>query len=187
MNESSLHKAAFRSSKIRMVMAGLASVAALSLMAEIGRADPTPSSPKVEKTCSGAGTVWWNELRAADPDRAIEFYAKVMGWSPKVVALNDHARAPQPHEQRYTLFMASGRESAGLMKSEDPSSTSQRPGWFVYMQVDNVDSAVAATLAHGGKLIEGPFVVPGTGKMAVIQDPFGTPVGLVTPAEGSPC
>jgi len=156
-------------------------------ISDTSRADPKDPKASTEKACTGVGTIWWNELSTADPERAAHFYSSVVGWMPKTVALSDHSRGPRSDEARYILMQAFGRDSAGVMNSTDRNAIQNRPGWFVYIQVASVDDAVAAARANGGKLVNGPMVVPGTGKIAVIVDPFGSTVGLITPAEGAPC
>ena len=37
-------------------------------------------------TNADTGTVWWNELISANPDRSRDFYSSVVGWTPKIVA-----------------------------------------------------------------------------------------------------
>jgi uncharacterized protein len=173
-------------------LSAVAVVSAAVVFASIGGLASTQANPKdpkatLEKSCPGVGTVWWNEFLTTDPERAAQFYSGVIGWTPKTVALSDHSRGPKSDEARYTLMQAFGRDAAGLMNSNDPNAIQNRSGWFIYIQVENIDATVAAARAKGGKVINGPFVVPDTGRIAVIEDPFGVAVGLITPADGAPC
>jgi predicted enzyme related to lactoylglutathione lyase len=54
--------------------------------------------------------------------------------------------------------------------------------WFTYIAVDDVDAAVKATEERGGKVIRPPFEVPGVGRIAILEDPGGAAVGMMTPA-----
>jgi predicted enzyme related to lactoylglutathione lyase len=56
------------------------------------------------------------------------------------------------------------------------------PHWFTYIAVDDVDAAVAATRAAGGKVMKDVFEVPDTGRIAIIADPTGAALGIMTPA-----
>jgi uncharacterized protein len=131
---------------------------------------------------SGAGSVWWSELVSANPERSRDFYASVIGWTPKVVAAEDTSRPPAPGEDEYTVFLQNGTESAGLAKYDGTDPGAPRPGWLTYIQVKNVDEAVAQAISKGGKILSAPADVDGMGRVAVIQDPDGNSVGLVTPS-----
>ena len=127
------------------------------------------------------GAVWWNELQTADPVRARAFYAGVMGWTPKVVALADQTRAPESGEKEYTLFNAGDREVAGAAQAETTPGQAPAAFWLTYIQVANVDVAALKAVELGGKLLEAPTDIPNTGRIAIIEDPEGVHVGLVTP------
>ena len=130
---------------------------------------------------SGAGSVWWSEMVSANPERSRDFYASVIGWTPKVVAADDTTRPPAPGEDEYTLFLQDGDESAGLAKYDGTDPGSPRPGWLTYIQVKNVDKSVAQAISKGGKILKAPADVDGVGRLAIVQDPYGNSVGLVTP------
>ena len=125
-----------------------------------------------------AGTIWWSELRTRDAGRAHAFYSGVLGWTAKTVAEGDSGRPPAPGEDAYTLFMMRGQEVAGAeeIDADDPS-----PGWFTYVQVEDVDAAVRKATALGGKVVQQPTDVAGAGRMAEIADPEGNRLGLVSP------
>jgi len=149
------------------------------------------ASPALAQLASGCGEaetagVWWNELVAADPVQARAFYSKIMGWTAKVTALEDNSRAPNPGEEEYTVFLQNGQEIAGLTKLNDGEPDALRPGWVPYVQVASVDGAVAETLKSGGKVLRYPTDVAKVGRLAIITDLAGTPVGLVEPVVSTP-
>jgi hypothetical protein len=76
-------------------------------------------------------------LQTADPVRARAFYAGVMGWTPKVVALADQTRAPESGEKEYTLFNAGDREVAGAAQAETTPGQAPAAFWLTYIQVAN--------------------------------------------------
>ena len=47
----------------------------------------------------------------------------------------------------------------------------------------DVDAAVAETTALGGEIRRPPFDMPGIGRIAIVADPTGAVMGLMTPAE----
>ena len=56
------------------------------------------------------------------------------------------------------------------------------PHWMTYLAVDDVDAAVKDTQAMGGVIHQAPFDVPGVGRIAMIADPSGAAIGLMTPS-----
>lgn len=155
------------------------------------------SGPALAETCTSTaaspqtatsqpGTVWWNELVSANPDKSREFYAAIAGWSPKMVAADDATRPPNPGEAEYTLFMNEGTEVAGLSKSDAKGQNEARPGWMPYLQVASVDTVVIEVLKKGGKILKAPYDDSETGRMAIVEDPDGFAVGLVTPVSAVP-
>ncbi|MET0431901.1 MAG: VOC family protein [Hyphomicrobium sp.] len=156
--------------------AALASIAlALSIAAPALAESPSPSPSGTDD-----GSVWWSELVSANPDKAREFYAGVIGWTPKIVAADDSARPPAPGEASYTLFTAHGTEQAGLSGYELTKPNEPRPGWLTYIQVGNVDTAVVQATQKGGKVLKAPTDAD-NGRIAIIQDPDGNAFGLFSP------
>lgn len=158
----------------------LAAVLSLAFAASIA-VPAMAESPAPQSSSSDNGSVWWNELVSANPDRARDFYANVVGWTPKIVSADDNSRPPAPGESAYTLFMANGSEQAGLSKYEGKQPTDPKPGWVTYIQVPNVDDAVVQALKMGGKVLKAPADVDNVGRLAIIQDPDGNSLGLYMP------
>lgn len=155
----------------------VAAVAAFAIQSSPALAEGcTPSAPG-----SNVGTVWWSELLSTDPARSRAFYASLAGWTAKVVAASDTTRAPEPGEAEYTIFTHDGTEVAGAAKLEGTDPNDARPGWLTYIQVTNVDNAVIEALKNGGKILKAPFDDSSVGRLAIVADPDGVPVGLVTP------
>jgi predicted enzyme related to lactoylglutathione lyase len=129
------------------------------------------------------GTVWWNELLTKDPARARAFYSRVIGWTPKVVALDDPSRPARRGETEYTMFSAGSKEAAGAMQADDDTDFADMPAsWLTYIQVADVDAASRRALEAGGKVLHAPADAPGVGRVAIIEDLEGARIGLVTPS-----
>lgn len=158
----------------------LTSAALVAAAASTGVASTTAAAQNAASS-SDVGAVWWSELQTADPVRARAFYAAVMGWTPKVVALADQTRAPEGGEKEYTLFSSESREVAGAILAEAAPGTTPEALWLTYIQVANVDLAALKAVELGGKLLEAPTDVPNTGRIAVIEDLEGVRVALITP------
>lgn len=127
------------------------------------------------------GTTWWAELVASDLSKAADFYASVVGWTVKTVAMADSTRAPKDGEPAYLLFVSAGNEVAGGLLASSDTPGKSKPTWVIYFQVPDVDIAVAKAIAKGGTLLIHPFVVVGSARLAVVSDLDGTPFGLASP------
>jgi predicted enzyme related to lactoylglutathione lyase len=55
------------------------------------------------------------------------------------------------------------------------------PHWMTYVAVDDVDGAVRTTREAGGTVHREPFDVEGVGRIAIIADPTGAVLGIMTP------
>jgi uncharacterized protein len=156
--------------------------AALSItLAAVASLPAFADGPAPQASAADNGSVWWNELVSSNPEKARDFYASVVGWTPKVVAAEDNSRPPAPGEADYTLFTSKGEEVAGLSKFDGKQPNDPKPGWVTYIQVGDVDRAVEEALKKGGKVLKAANDADGIGRIAVIEDPDGNPVGLYTP------
>jgi predicted enzyme related to lactoylglutathione lyase len=158
------------------------SVALCALAASPALSDTTTAPAST----ADVGTVWWSEIVSPNPAQSRAFYSSVVGWTPKIVAAEDQSRAPNAGEAEYTLFVQDGNEVAGANQLDSKDPAAARPGWLTYIQVVNVDTAVEQALKNGGRLLKAPYDATGIGRMAVVADPDGIPVGLVTPAAATP-
>jgi len=108
-----------------------------------------------------------------DIEASRAWYEATCGWQFETM---------QMPEGPYHLAMAHGRPVAGMMDMEgDPEFEGMPPHWFTYVAVDDLDAALAAAEATGGKVLRPPFEVPDTGTIAIVQDAGGAAVGLMKP------
>jgi len=116
------------------------------------------------------GAFSWNELLTTDVDGAKAFYGELFGWE-----MRDE---PMPGGF-YTLLKAGDREVGGLM-SMPAEAQDAPPAWGSYVTVDNVDQRVRHAEELGGKTIMAPRDIPNVGRFAVISDPQGAMLTLIT-------
>ncbi len=121
------------------------------------------------------GHIGWCDLMSDDVDRARDFYTGVLGWDTEVM---DVGTGP------YTVFKAGESHVAGLMgkPSEGPASSAPT-AWTSYVTVDDVDARTARVAGAGGAVLAGPMDIPTVGRMAIIQDPTGGVIGIITYAD----
>jgi predicted enzyme related to lactoylglutathione lyase len=121
---------------------------------------------------SDHGRFIWYELTVPNVARAKAFYGEVVGWS-----------AGDMPGGGYSVWQADGVGVGGLMAPTDEMrAAGVPPNWLGYVAVDDADAAAARTVALGGKVERAPEDIPGIGRFAVISDPHGAVMAIMTPA-----
>jgi predicted enzyme related to lactoylglutathione lyase len=119
------------------------------------------------------GAIWWSELLTNDVDGAVRYYGDTCGWAFDSMPMGD---------SEYRIAIAHGKPVAGIMDSATADDMGcEPPCWFTYIAVDDVAASVAATQAAGGEVLRTPYDVPQVGRIAIVRDPGGAPLGLMTP------
>jgi predicted enzyme related to lactoylglutathione lyase len=118
------------------------------------------------------GTFGWNELMSSNIEASKAFYTKVAGWTYQDMPFGG---------MTYTLAFVEGNPVpvAGMM----PCAADQ-PGandWFAYINVDDIDAAVAAAVEAGGMVMREPFEIESTGWIAIVIDSAKTAIGFLEP------
>ena len=133
------------------------------------------SAPTLQQTTGApSGDFIWYELMTPDPDGAKAFYDSVVGWDIE----------PQPSgDMDYRMIRRSdGRNAGGVMRlTSEMASHGARPTWLAYLNVPDVDDAVAKIEAAGGKALMPPFDIPEVGRIALVSDPQGAPFYIMKP------
>ena len=120
------------------------------------------------------GMVWWTELMTRDVAAAKAYYEEICGWS--------FQTAPMP-EGDYHIGHRGEVPTIGIMDMTPMGHLDGVPAhWFSYFAVDDVDGAVEASKAKGAQVMREPFDVPNVGRIAIVTDPTGAGMGLMTPS-----
>ena len=124
---------------------------------------------------SDHGRFIWYELMTPDVAGAKAFYGPVLGWTFEEMDGGGMA---------YTIAsVGPGAGVAGLMAlSDELKSAGVPPNWSAYVDVDDVDAALQKVKALGGAVEMEPMDIPGVGRFAVIADPGGAAIAVMTPA-----
>jgi predicted enzyme related to lactoylglutathione lyase len=122
------------------------------------------------QTVKEHGVFSWNELMTTDMPAAKKFYREALGW--ELQDLNNPGMA-------YTIAKKGTREVAGIMAMPG-DSPGMAPSWGSYVTVDDVDARVARVQSLGGKLCVAPQDIPNVGRFAVIADPQGAMLAMIT-------
>jgi predicted enzyme related to lactoylglutathione lyase len=122
----------------------------------------------------------WADLVTSDVAAAAGFYGKVFGWTFETYGGKDD-------RDTYTLVLADGLPIGGMvfdaraMKGDVPSAR-----WIGLVSVADVAGTATAATTHGGKVVVPPKLLGERGETAVLQDPEGTPFGVVRSKNGDP-
>jgi predicted enzyme related to lactoylglutathione lyase len=79
----------------------------------------------------------------------------------------------------YTILKDGDKFVGGLMPMPEQANGNM-PTWMSYITVDDVDARTKRAQTLGATLIMAPRDIPDVGRFAVIQDPTGAAVSLIT-------
>lgn len=106
------------------------------------------------------------EVTSDDVGRALSFYAELFGWSVSTDA------------DGYGLFDTGAGDDAvggGVAPASSPGET----GVTFYVRTDDLEGTVERAEGLGATTVVEPMSLPGDlGRIAVLQDPHGNPLGL---------
>jgi len=108
------------------------------------------------------GEITHIEFPADDVERAKRFYAAVAGWE------------FSEFSPGYWVFRTSETAGGGIGNRGESVGNTVRN----YIEVPDLEAAVAAAEANGGTVTTPPSEVFGQGRFAAILDPEGTEIGL---------
>ena len=80
---------------------------------------------------------------------------------------------------KYTLLKSDGEMRGGVMAGKEEKAPSM---WLTWIHVGNVDETVTRVGTNNGTVLAPTFDVPSIGRMAIVQDPTGGVIGVITPA-----
>ncbi|WP_166389582.1 VOC family protein [Nocardioides ochotonae] len=118
------------------------------------------------------GAPAWFELATARYPDSSDFYRDTFDWDLHTVS--------DTEDFRYATVGRSQEARVGIM---DATAEDQDPGWRVYLQVPDADTAAVRTTELGGRVLTAPHDTP-YGRMCVIADPAGAALTILGPLRG---
>ncbi len=109
------------------------------------------------------GVFGWNELITSDIEKAKDFYVKLFGWAPTIM------------QKKYTSFKNKEEKIAGVMEKKK-----QKPFWLPYVTVNDIDKTVEKAKQLGAAVLTPPTYAPDIGRFAIIKDPQGAVIAVIT-------
>jgi predicted enzyme related to lactoylglutathione lyase len=141
-------------------------------MTDVRDAETTTSTNDNEP--NPPGDFIWYELMTTDAEGAKAFYDAVVGWN-----IGEGAEEYQGYRM---INRSDGKFAGGVLPlTDEMTQHGARPTWLGYVNVANVDDAVAAIEKAGGKALMPPFDIPNVGRIAMVADPQGAPFYVMKP------
>ena len=123
------------------------------------------------------GRFVWLELATTDPDAAIAFYTKVVGWTTTSWA----------GQMPYTMWNGARGSIGGLMAlTPDMKARGVPPNWISYVSTPDVDATLKQVTSLGGKVLVPGTDIPTVGRFGVFKDPQGAALALLAPQGEAP-
>ncbi len=112
----------------------------------------------------------WSSLMVKNADQEASFYHALFGY--------DVFDLPSDDSAKHVILSSDDYARAGV--STLPGDSMRRhPHWLNFVRVDDAEAATAKATALGGRVLVEPRIDRHGGKLAVIADPSGAPVGLM--------
>ena len=134
---------------------------------------PAEMASPAQPAARTPGMPAWHELGARNWESEFDFYSGLFGWT-KAQAIDMGPNGV------YQIF-ATGAEPVGGMVTLPNGG--QAAGWLFYFHVAEIEAAVERVKQNGGKLLHGPYVVPGDQQVAQCEDAQGATFGIVAPGK----
>jgi predicted enzyme related to lactoylglutathione lyase len=128
-----------------------------------------------DDTTKPLGTIGWSDLTVPNATEVRDFYAAVCGWTFQAVAMDGY--------DDYAMLTADGETSVAGICHARGQNADIPPQWLNYVTVRDLDAALAACAARGGRIIRPATAMGSYGTLAVIADPAGAVLALLQPPQ----
>lgn len=112
--------------------------------------------------------ICWAELYTESPTASGAFYSRLSGFTETKTAIAEN--------MTYYLYERDGLPRAGARRPMPDLPC----GWFAWVRVPSVDSTVAQAYRLGSKVHRAPMDMAHGARMALLRDPFGAVLGLIS-------
>jgi hypothetical protein len=116
---------------------------------------------------------WWHELNTWEPEVALAFYHRTLGWEFEHTLL--------PDGDSYWIAHQAGRPVGGVYALREPEYQGIPSHWMTYLAVADIDQAERTAVYAGGEVCRPAVSVPGVGKLSIVNDSTGAIIGLIEP------
>ena len=116
------------------------------------------------------GRVVWQDLTVENAETVRDFYAQVVGWTPKDHDMGGYAD--------YEMYPAGSDQCVAGICHARGTNASIPPQWLLYVEVPDVAASAATCAELGGTVLDGPRTM-GAQQFCVVQDPAGAVMALI--------
>jgi predicted enzyme related to lactoylglutathione lyase len=116
---------------------------------------------------------WWHELNTWEPEVALAFYHRTLGWEFEHTLL--------PDGESYWIALQAGNPVGGIYALREPEYHGIPSHWMTYLAVADIAEAERTAVFAGGEVSRPAVFVPGVGKLSVVADSTGAIIGLIEP------
>jgi uncharacterized protein len=126
---------------------------------------------------SANGRIGWTDLTVPNTEAVRDFYGRVAGWNFQPFDMGGY--------EDFIMLSQDGSGVAGICQPRGPNADLP-PVWLVYINVPDLDTAVAEAVELGGSVISGPTGAVGEPRFAVLRDPTGAAFALAETPDSEP-
>jgi predicted enzyme related to lactoylglutathione lyase len=119
--------------------------------------------------------ITWLDLTVSDASATRDFYRQVVDWSVQDVEMEDTSG----RYADYNLCGDDGIPAAGVCHARGVN-LGLPPIWMIYLPVGDLAESLRRVLEGGGKIIKETTGADGGNAYAVVQDPVGATLALVS-------
>ncbi len=117
------------------------------------------------------GSIVWTDLTVNNAEDIRDFYSKVVGWKHQGVNMGAY--------EDYVMKANDDDEGTSGICYARGANSNVPAQWMIYVTVADIAESVKACVDNGGKVLDGPRMM-GKNEFAVIQDPAGAIMGIIT-------
>ena len=125
---------------------------------------------------SSTGRFIWHDLITSDVDAAKAFYSELLGWTYTVWGADQGNPAPADAPEYPMIVAGEAMPQGGIMAAQLPDVP---PHWLGHVALPGVDAVAERAAAAGGRILFGPFDIPGIGRDVAIADPEGAVFAVI--------
>ena len=127
------------------------------------------------------GCISWLDLTVSDASVTRDFYRQVVDWSVQDVEMEDASE----RYADYNMFGDDGNPAARVSHARGVN-LGLPPIWMIYLPVGDLTESLRRVREGGGKIIKTTRGTDGEYAYAVVQDPVGACLALVSGSRGMP-
>jgi predicted enzyme related to lactoylglutathione lyase len=128
-----------------------------------------PSESEKLHDSTKPGEFTWGELMTTDHEAAFRFYSTLFGWKKN----REHDMGAMG---KYLIYGVGDKDLGGMMTK--PKDAPMPNAFTYYIEIANLDAALARAKARDARVLNGPMEVPGGARIVQLMDPQGAAIAL---------